>query len=215
MVILVFGDSITQGYWDDQGGWAERLRKAYSEALKENSPTFIKSGVAGNSSNEILTRFETETNSNTNIRDQIIFIFAIGINDARIDIDPEVNAYNAKNYAENLAEILKRAKRRSDKIMFVGLSPCAEPNAVASDPVWTNDRIKEFNSILHNFCIQNNVSFVEIFEPFHEVQNRAELLYDGIHPNNDGHQLIASLVSTELQKLLSNSKPSPTPNPQS
>lgn len=211
MVILVFGDSIAQGYWDEQGGWAERLRKAYNEAFKENSPTFLKSGIAGNSSNDILTRFETETNSNTNIRDQIIFIFAIGINDARIDIDPEVNAYNAKSYAENLAEILKRAKRRSDKIMFVGLSPCAELNTDTSDPVWTNDRIKEFNNILREFCVQNNVSFVETFEPFHEAQSKTELLYDGIHPNNEGHQLIASLVSTELQKLL-NSQPSPTPS---
>ena len=26
MHIIVFGDSITQGYWDPHGGWVQRLR---------------------------------------------------------------------------------------------------------------------------------------------------------------------------------------------
>jgi lysophospholipase L1-like esterase len=32
MIVLVFGDSIAQGYWDSEGGWVERLRKANDSA---------------------------------------------------------------------------------------------------------------------------------------------------------------------------------------
>lgn len=31
MRVLVFGDSITQGFWDTEGGWVERLRKYYDQ----------------------------------------------------------------------------------------------------------------------------------------------------------------------------------------
>jgi lysophospholipase L1-like esterase len=38
--VLVFGDSIAQGFWDSEGGWVERLRKHYNslalEDLKSN-----------------------------------------------------------------------------------------------------------------------------------------------------------------------------------
>lgn len=29
MRVLVFGDSITQGYWDTEGGWVKRIRSHY------------------------------------------------------------------------------------------------------------------------------------------------------------------------------------------
>jgi lysophospholipase L1-like esterase len=50
MRILVFGDSITQGFGDTEGGWVERLRHDYDvETIKDlrantNYPTIFNLG---------------------------------------------------------------------------------------------------------------------------------------------------------------------------
>ena len=75
--ILVFGDSITYGAWDKDGGWVQRLRKF----LDENYEDFFvcNLGVSGNNSDDLLKRFEFETEQRIKEEKKTIFIFAIGI----------------------------------------------------------------------------------------------------------------------------------------
>jgi lysophospholipase L1-like esterase len=197
MIVLVFGDSITQGLCDTEGGWVERLRKA------NNSTTFFNLGIAGDSSNDVLARFDNETAARVDTEEQTAFIFAVGFNDSRTKSG--LSFSNPENYERNLAETLKRAKKYSDKILFVGLTPCVETrsNPVSwSNSGYTNARVKQFDNTLREFCEQNGVNYVELLTSFQEAQNKTDLLPDGIHPNNQGHQIIADLVAPELQKLL-------------
>jgi lysophospholipase L1-like esterase len=197
MIVLFFGDSITQGFCDSEGGWVERLRKT------NNSTTFFNLGIAGDSSEDVLARFDNETMARADADEQIAFVFAIGLNDSRTKSG--INFSETEQYIQNLTGLLKQSKQYSDKILFVGFTPCAEDrsNPVAwSNTGYINTRIKEFDNALREFCEQNKVGFVEIFEPFHEAQNKTELLPDGIHSNNEGHQIIADLVAPKLQELL-------------
>jgi lysophospholipase L1-like esterase len=205
MRVLVFGDSITQGFWDVEGGWVSRLRKAYDQKAIEtddyDQPTIFNMGVSGNSSDDVLVRFDNETKVRAN--EELAFVFAIGVNDARTKAG--VNFSDIERYCKNLSEIVSQARRYSDRILFVGLTPCVEArsNPVSwGDTGYTNARIEAFDSTLKEFCEQNSISFVEVLEPFQEAEAKTELLPDSLHPNNEGHQLIAELVGQKLQELL-------------
>jgi lysophospholipase L1-like esterase len=202
--ILIFGDSITQGFWDVEGGWVARIRKSYDQkAVSTNDydqPTIFNLGVSGNSSDDVLARFENETK--VRATEELTFIIAIGVNDARIKAG--VNYSDTNRYKQNLSSIVKLAKQYSNKILFVGLTPCVEErsNPVSwGDTGYTNARIKEFDGTLRQFCEENQLSFVEVYEPFAKAEARAELLPDSLHPNDEGHQLITNLVTPKLKEL--------------
>ena len=205
MRVLVFGDSITQGFWDSEGGWVSRLRKTYDKVSIEtdeyNEPYIFNLGVSGNTSDDLLTRFNDETKARAN--GESTFIISIGVNDSRTKAG--VNFSDTKHYTQNLSKLLSLARKYSDKIIFIGLTPCVEErsNPVSwGDTGYTNGRIGEFDAALRNFCEENHVTFVEVFEPFSTAQNETELLPDGLHPNNVGQQLLADLVQPVLDDAL-------------
>ncbi len=205
MRVLIFGDSITQGFWDSEGGWVNRLRKTYDmqmiEGKDHDPPTIFNLGVSGDSSDDVLARFDSETKARAS--EELSFVIAVGVNDARTKAG--VNFSNVQRYQQKLARILQRAKQYSGKVLFVGLTPCVEArsNPVSwGDTGYTNGRIKEFDNVLREFCEQNNVGFVEIFEPFQKAETETELLPDSLHPNDRGHQLIADLVRPKLAELI-------------
>jgi len=84
--ILVFGDSITYGNWDREGGWVQRLRK-FLDKRNLTDPDFYcliyNLGISGNDTENLLKRFEFETEQRLKEGEETIFIFAIGINDTQ------------------------------------------------------------------------------------------------------------------------------------
>ncbi|HMS50057.1 MAG TPA: GDSL-type esterase/lipase family protein [Candidatus Saccharibacteria bacterium] len=205
MRVLVFGDSITQGFWDVEGGWVSRIRRAYDQKAIEtdgyDQPAIFNMGVSGDSSDDVLARFNNETKVRAN--DELAFVFAIGVNDARTKAG--INYSDTNRYKQNLVEILKAANKHSNKVLFVGLTPCVQErsNPVSwGDSGYTNGRIKEFDDTLRQFCEDVQVPYVEVFEPFSKAETESELLPDSLHPNDEGHQLIADLVMPKLQNLL-------------
>ena len=204
MRILVFGDSITQGFWDTDGGWVQRIRTVYDkETIKTgyDLPTIFNLGISGNSSGDIVERFEAETEARYQ-DEKLGLVFAVGVNDSRTKSG--VNFSEPKEYKSNLEKLLAMARKYSDKIVFVGLTPCVEErsNPVSwGDTGYTNDRIRVFNQILEDFCHDNALEFIDILTPFTEAGAKTELLPDSLHPNNEGHQLIADIVLPRLQSI--------------
>ena len=90
--------------------------------------------------------------------------------------------------------------------MFVGLTPCVEALANSREgktKEYSNARIADFDKTLQDFCQQNNVVCVPIFEVFKkQLDAGRDLLPDGLHPNCEGHELIFQLVRPRLDKLI-------------
>lgn len=77
----IFGDSITYGSFDVEGGWIQRLRKYFDS--KSMDFRVYNLGITINQTTEtILNRFEFEMKERTDQEDKNIIIFAIGINDS-------------------------------------------------------------------------------------------------------------------------------------
>ncbi len=89
--------------------------------------------------------------------------------------------------------------------MFVGLGA---PDEEKTTPVFWKDiyyiptRVKKFEDIMRKVAEDNDIAFVPIFEKFKEQSQKRDILADGLHPNNNGHDLIFKLVQPELDKLL-------------
>lgn len=81
----MFGHSITQGFWDTEGGWVQRLRKFLDEkSLKQPEEYYFEVynlGVSGNDSRQLLDRFDDELEARLFDEDETLIIFQIGAND--------------------------------------------------------------------------------------------------------------------------------------
>lgn len=207
MRILIFGDSITQGFWDTEGGWVERLIREYNaETLKDLDGDWFEIfnlGISGDTTDGLINRIEAETKARVLKGEEPILVIALGINDSRSHGSENVST--PKKYGQNLEILLQKARTFTDKVLFVGCTACEDK---LTDPVawgdthYTNDRIWEFERTLRSFCAASNVPLVTLLEEFQEVQKRKNLLTDGLHPNDAGHEMIAKMVKPELQRLI-------------
>lgn len=209
MRVLIFGDSIAQGFFDVEGGWVDRLRRHYDEILiRDNDvsqPTIFNLGISGDLTRSIVKRVENEIVARKFPGEEFAFIIATGTNDTVYRSDE--NESEPQQYKKELAEILEIAKKYSRQIMFVGLFPIVDK--LLQPAPWSNtgkcystERMKLFDSTLKEFCSENNVPCVELWDVFEKQDNLETVLYDGIHPNSKGHELIYRTVQPKLQELL-------------
>ncbi len=206
--ILVFGDSITWGAWDEAGGWVDRLKQYLNKKTIDSEGEYYcmlyNLGVSGDSTNEILDRFERELSKRFLQDQELIIIFDVGINDSvYLSAEKEFRTPKEK-FKENLKELIKLFRKYTDKIVFVGLSPAADDilDPIPWHPTGTykTEYIKEFDEMIKNTCKENNLLFIDTFTPFAEKDYQKLLTPDGIHPNSEGHKFIFEIVKNELEK---------------
>jgi len=181
--ICVFGDSTTWGAWDmEKGGWAERLWFHVAKRTGENYVTIYNLSVDGGTTETTLARFETEAK----IREADALIFQTGGNDSSGEHTLENYRVAPEKFRANLEEIIKRARKITDNIIFLDLKNCDESKTM---PVpwgiyYSNENIKKYSEVMKNVCRKNNVLFLDIEELANEDFD------DGLHPNAAGHDKI-------------------------
>lgn len=213
MRLLIFGDSITQGFYDSRGGWVQRLASdlhgktlASMNKNQDFSVEVYNIGISGDTVQGILDRIENETNARRLYDDQDMIIIACGINDSiLIDNKAQEDIYEFQEKLELLAE---KALSLSDKVYFIGLTAVDEE---LSDP-WTfsssgkqykNNRINLFEDTIKQVAINKDIQFIPIHDSFLEkLSDGTHLLSDGLHPNDLGHEFIYQKVKPVLEEML-------------
>jgi acyl-CoA thioesterase-1 len=210
MRVLVFGASITQGFYDTEGGWVSRLRKYYDKRLIANPSqpdiTVFNLGISGDGSDRLLKRFRNETDARKFPGEDFTFIFLIGTNNSWVKADGSPIS-TPQDYAEDIKQLIKQAREYSSRILFMGIAPCDEsrtnPVPWNKDIYFSNARLKIFDEVLKKICEEETLSYLPIYEPIvQKLDSGEDLYFDGLHPNDEGHQLIFELVQPELDKLL-------------
>ena len=204
--ILIFGDSITYGAWDKEGGWVQRLRRFLDEKNLTNPDFYCvvyNLGISGNTSEDLLERFEFETKQRLKEHKETIVAFAIGINDSQFVHSEGDHRVPIEKFKSNLQKLIKLAQKFSLKIIFVGLTPVDEKKTTPipwdSDKFYKNEYIEKYNQVIKKACKENKIYFIEIFEKF-KATGYQELLEDGLHPNSKGHKRIFEIVKDFLIK---------------
>jgi acyl-CoA thioesterase-1 len=209
--VLCFGDSITQGSVDPDGGWTQRLRRRLDQdTFPLGDTTFpahavFNLGVAGDTSEGLLDRLEREARPRL-LGDQVVIVIAIGINETSFDLSSGTPAGSQRRFAGHLGALVAAARRHTDRVLLVGLLPCDEarmqPAPWSSDgESYGNDRIALFNDEVRRVAADTGVALVDCFGEL-LAGDHAALLHDGLHPNGAGHQLLADRIGERLRPWL-------------
>ncbi len=202
MRILVFGDSIVYGSWDSQGGWVERLKKvAHAKTLQsqgEQKTQVLNLGIGGDTSTKILKRLDAEITARFSPSWPFAFVFSFGANDERtIQGKPETSLEEFKQNAQAIIDI---AKKHSQAILFVAAPPLSQPEVMFKGVEYSDERIVEYQDALQEIVEAAGIKFVDVREALEAAEDNI-FSYDGLHPNDLGHQIIAEVVGPELEEL--------------
>ena len=207
--VIVFGASITAGAWDKEGGWAQRLKNFLNERTISNISDMdswyftYNLAVSGDTTEDLLERFEVETKQRLRGDEETIFIFGIGINDSQFVHSQNDLRTPPEKFRENIQKLIDLAQKFASKIIFVGFTPVDESKTTPipwnTEFSYKNENVKKYDGIVKSVCKENNVYFVEIFNQVTKL-NHKKLLEDGLHPNSEGHQRIFEIVKEFLIK---------------
>lgn len=213
MRVLVFGDSIAQGFYDSKGGWVQRLATDMHSktlaAMNGGGDFYVEVhnlGVSGDTTEGVLDRIEAEIEARRLYDDEDIIIIAIGTNDVVLrDNTPIQDVYE---FQEAYEALLKEASSLADKILCVGL-PAVDESLTdpwkfsATGKQWKNNRIDLFEDTIKQAAERQDLSFVPIYDKYVSAMKAGKKLHsDGLHPSEAGHELIYQVVKPKLEELL-------------
>lgn len=189
MDIGAWGDSITHGAGDADGlGWVGRLRKQ----LYESERDVYNRGVCGDTTSDVLERFEVEVAS---IQPETI-VLAVGINDSKFPNNGSEHKVPPGAFKENVRQLIGKAQSVAKKVVVIGLTEVNE-GKIDSTSLFTNAAIKEYDGYVREAALGAGVDFVSM----QGVLNIETDLEDGLHPNSAGYEkmleVIAPFVLTE------------------
>lgn len=197
--IVFIGDSIIEGAGDDEhGGWTRRVATLLPEGWRT-----VHAGVGGNTIVDILARMESDCLA----YDPTLIVLGVGMNDARLlpsrGNANEVPLHEFEAGLDRFVDILER--RNKNKDILVGLTPVDEKRTMfyEDDHLYTNRAIRDYDLVLQEFAATNGLPYVPVFDDFITHGGDEKLTADGLHPNPEGHQLIADRVSGILIPALS------------
>lgn len=206
--ILCFGDSITLGMVDLEGGWTQRLRRRLDESASfaVGGTTFpahvvLNLGISDDTSAGVRARLLAEAQPRL-VGQETVVVVAVGTNETAVDLDTGEPRHSLERFVDDLAELTAAARRLTERVLLVELPPCDEarmhPAPWSTDgESYANDRIRAFNAALAGVAADHGVPVAECFDALLAGDPRV-LLHDGLHPNGDGHALLADRIGDRL-----------------
>lgn len=185
----IFGDSVTQAPYV-KIGWVGLFRQFLEEKNQKDSVNIFNLGVSGNTSEDILKRFDAEAS----VREPTDIIFAVGINDSGYFRIPSKPVVEESKFVLNLEELIAKARKFSQDITFIGLvlgddsilKPFPESSTGHS---YTRERAKAYDRIIKEMSEKKGCRFVYIMDKLDSAD-----FQDGLHPNEQGHRKMFEVI---------------------
>ncbi len=146
--------------------------------------------------NHALDRFETEVLAHK----PDVVIIGFGTNDAYIDgDDPNGRSrISLKKYKHNLTYMIKELKKKDVMIVLMAPSPFAFPE----ERMYQNRRLYTYVKAVRRLAKRHRVGISDNYRLFMDYGTHqgayAELMPDGVHPNDKGHEIIAHSIAQEI-----------------
>ena len=203
--ILIFGDSVTYGAWDIEGGWVDKLKCDFHKLTVNPSVSgkyqLFNLGIGGNTTRDLLNRIESEISARISSGWENVIVIANGLNDSRDNAQGNIEV-PIEEFKTNLEKIISIAKNYTSDILLLSLTNVAQPELRFKDYIYYKDRIQVFNKTIEDISKEMKINLVK-FESFNDQNKIDSFLYtDGLHPNNKGHDEMYKEVKNELLKLL-------------
>jgi len=204
--ILCFGDSITYGAWDCEGGWVTRIRKKIDKIdIESGLQSFILTynlGISSDTSELLLERFDAEIESHSKEPGAHLVIISIGTNDS-IRSSNGTQWVEVSHFEQNIRTLIDKARRTARGVVFLGNLPVDEsktrPYLKKPGLTSTNTDIELYEHTTEKVCKELRAGFIPVFDGAVKKDYRDLLFSDGIHPNEKGHELLSEKVWDYLE----------------
>ncbi|MFM8723844.1 MAG: alpha/beta fold hydrolase, partial [Planctomycetaceae bacterium] len=185
--VVCLGDSVTGVYYHTGGhrAWPELLQRALQQALPDCDISVINAGISGNTVTDGLARLERDVLQH---QPQIVTI-SFGLND--------LARSGAQSFQQGLVELVRR-------IRAAGAQPVlCTPNAVIDTAGRPEQKLQEFCQLIKTVATEQQAAFCDVQQAGLRLRDRAPVAWrltmsDAIHPNLDGHRLLAETVCQRL-----------------
>ncbi|WP_413586141.1 arylesterase [Bdellovibrio sp. HCB274] len=178
--LIVLGDSITEGYGvSKEAAYPALLEKKLHDAGKKEW-TIVNAGVSGSTTASGISRMKWLFKS----KPDVVFL-ALGANDG-------LRAIKVEESQKNLSNAIEFAQKEKVRVILGGLY---------MPPNYGKDYTDQFAKMYQDLAKKYKVTFV----PFildKVAGNPKYNLADGIHPNEEGHKIIADTIFNALKGTL-------------
>lgn len=209
LIVVAFGNSITATRKTINQVYAQRLPQIL--ATKGVTAEVINAGVPGSHTGSIKDhslfriqhgrdRFESDVLAHH----PDLVIIGFGTNDAHIDGSDSdgPSRIPLKDFEKNLTFMIKSLQEKQVKVILLA------PNALGVKfPAFQNDRLMLYVNTVRALSRTYQTGLVDNFKLFMEHAKNTgrpmdDLLLDGIHPNDSGHQLMANELVKEIIQII-------------
>ena len=180
-VILFYGDSLTAGYGlSPEEAFPALVEKKLNQ--DEKKVRVVNAGLSGETSAGGLTRLDWV------IRQHIdVFVLELGANDG-------LRGLPLEQTQKNLQQIIDRVKAKFPNVKIVIAGMMVPPNM---GPEYTT----KFRKIFPDLAKKNNATLIPFL--LQDVAGNEKLnIEDGIHPNPEGHKIVAENVVKVIAPLI-------------
>lgn len=224
--IVAFGDSTTA----PSGTLVVYPNLLQNELIVRDRPVrVINAGIGGNTTSAALARLAAEVLAH---RPDLVVV-QFGINDSAVDVWKNPPAVEPRvpleQFEANLRGIVQTLRARSAKVILMTPNPLRwtlrlrelyhRPPYDLTVKDGMNVRLRDYAETVRRIARTEKVGLVDIFNAFADWDTRAEgsidaLLLDGMHPNEQGHRLVADLLGEKIaaqDNRVSRKPPAPPP----
>jgi acyl-CoA thioesterase-1 len=193
--IVCLGDSVTKGVRpgvNPDDTFCVQLERDLKAAGR--NATVINAGIGGHKTSDGLARFDRDVLAHQPTHVVIMF----GINDSWVDAGKTTSRLSTADYTGNLRKMVARLQER--KITPVLMTP--NPVAAPRYPPERNRTLKAYVEAVRSLARQEQVPLLDVYARFAELALEGTdintLFTDGMHPNPQGHTVLAKLLLQEF-----------------
>lgn len=179
--IVFMGNSITEG-------WILMDHDFFS------GKPYVNRGISGQTTPQMLVRFKPDV---INLKPAVIVILA-GINDIAGNTGPST----LEMIEDNLASMVDLAKANGISVVLCSVLPAFDfPWHPGMQPA---EKVVQLNTWIKSYAEKSGSVYLDYFTPMADERHglKAELTYDGVHPNLAGYKIMEPLVESAIQKAL-------------
>lgn len=171
--VVFMGDSITEE-------WYEQHPEFF------NSNSFVNRGVSGETTQQMLSRFDIDVIS---LKPDVVFILA-GTNDVAENAGP----VTLEMILHNLTAMAELAIDNKIKVVLCSVLPAYDyPWRTGLQP---NHKIPQLNGLIKQLSLVKKIVYLDFFETMNDGNNGLieDYTYDGVHCTPAGYDVMESLV---------------------
>ncbi len=185
--IVCFGDSVTGVYYHTGGrrAYTAMLKIALERAVAGASVSAINAGISGHTTRNALSRIDRDVLQYS--PDLVTVMF--GLNDlTRVPLE---------EYRANLTKIIRRCRESGAEVLL------CTPNSVTSTKSRPVAKLERYVAAMREVGTETQVPVVDCYRAYEDVRSKdprewSLLMSDAIHPNMDGHRLIAEEIALAI-----------------